>query len=185
MSAPASAARRWHPVLHRWPSVLGLAAAVGSLATGSDHEGVAITLTVAAVCYLSAAALGKPWIAWPAILGGTLVVTVSELVGLPWWSGLAVVAVALVVIGLIRRAPRLALTAETVGLVGFGAAAVTALFLAPRVGLVVAGLALASHAVWDAVHLRRKLVVSPSMAEFCIFLDVPLGLGVIILAFIG
>ncbi len=31
-----------------------------------------------------------------------------------------------------------------------------ALFLAPRVGLVLADVVLASHAVWDVVHYRRK-----------------------------
>ncbi len=60
-----------------------------------------------------------------------------------------------------------------------------ALFLAPRVGLVLAGLVLASHAVWDVVHYRRNQVVPRSLAEFCMLLDVPLGVGFIVLAVIG
>jgi hypothetical protein len=39
-----------------------------------------------------------------------------------------------------------------------------------------------AHAVWDAVHLRRGVVVPRSLAEACIFLDVPLGIAVIALA---
>ncbi|MFE5309542.1 hypothetical protein [Isoptericola sp. NPDC056605] len=49
----------------------------------------------------------------------------------------------------------------------------------------VAGLALAGHGVWDVVHHRRDQVVPRSMAEACLFLDVPLGLGCIALAFFG
>jgi hypothetical protein len=51
--------------------------------------------------------------------------------------------------------------------------------------MVLAGLALASHAVWDAIHYRRAAVVPRSLAEFCMLLDVPLGLGAVVLALIG
>lgn len=185
VSTSSAAARRWHFVLHRWPVALGLAAAAGSLATGGNADSAAITVAIAAWCYLAAAALGRPWVVWVAVAGGTLVVIGTELVGLPWWAGLGSTAVILVGVGLVLRVPRLALTAETAALAGFGGVAVLSLFLAPQVGLVVAGLALASHAIWDAVHLRRKAVVSPSLAEACIFLDVPLGIGLILLAFLG
>jgi hypothetical protein len=47
---------------------------------------------------------------------------------------------------------------------------------------VAAGVVLASHAVWDLVHLRSGRVVPRSLAEFCIALDVPLGLGFVLLA---
>lgn len=110
-----------HPVLRRWPAVLGLAAAILSLAIGASRDGVATTVGVAALCYLAAAAL-----------------------------------------------------------VGFGGAAVAGLFIAPRAGLVLAAIALASHAVWDVIHYRRRQVVPRSLAEFCFVLDVPLSVGAII-----
>ncbi|QYC45166.1 hypothetical protein Nocox_38080 [Nonomuraea coxensis DSM 45129] len=185
MSATSPTAGRRHFVLHRWPTALGLAVAILSLVTGSNQESLAITLSVAAVCYLAAAALGEPWTVWPAALGASLVVVVSELIGMSWWAGLGGTAVVLVVVGLALRVSRSALLAQTLAVAGFGGAALIAVFSTPQVGVVVAGLALASHAIWDVIHLRRKLVVAPSLAEACIFLDVPLGLGLIVLAFVS
>jgi hypothetical protein len=170
-------------LLHRWPSVVGLLAAGFLIATGVNRESVAITLGVATLCYLGAAALNRPWVAWAAIAGGSLVVVAGELAGLTWWTAIGIVAAALVAIGLIGNVPRRALTAQTAALLGFGGLAVIALFLNPRVGMILAGLALASHAGWDLVHFRRDEVVPRSLAEFCILLDVPLGLALVVLAF--
>ncbi|MBA9002717.1 hypothetical protein [Thermomonospora cellulosilytica] len=172
-------------VLRRWPSLLGLTAAVLSLATGVNRESVAIVVCVAALCYLGAAASRRPWVAWAGIVGGSLVVVVSELAGLVWWAGVGVAALALVVGGLLGRVPRLALTAQTAALAGFGGLAVAALFPAPRVGLALVGVVLVSHAGWDLVHYRRDQVVPRSLAEFCMLLDVPLGVGAVILAVTG
>lgn len=179
------ATRRQHAILHHWPSALGLTAAVVALATGAGRDSVAITVAVATLCYLGAAALGRPWVAWAGIVGGSLVVTASKLIGLEWWVGMGIAALILIVAGLLRRASIPAVTAQTVALVGFGGVAVAALFLAPRVGLALAGVALASHAVWDVIHYRRNQVVPRSLAEFCMLLDVPLGLGAIVLAIAG
>ncbi|PZG02759.1 hypothetical protein [Micromonospora deserti] len=177
-------APRWRAVLHRWPSVVGLAAAVLQLATGADREAVAIVLCVATLCYLGAAALGRPWVAWAGVAAGSLVVVASELIGLVWWAGLGIVAVALIAGGLLGGASRPALTAQTAALLGFGGLAVAGLFIAPRVGLALVGVMLAAHAAWDLVHYRRNQVVPRSLAEFCIWLDVPLGIGAVVLAVI-
>ncbi|MFG1948750.1 hypothetical protein [Nonomuraea sp. NPDC048826] len=185
MSSPSTTVSRWHFLLHRWPTALGLAVAILSLVTGSNQESLAITLAVAAVCYLAAAALGEPWTVWPAVLGASLVVVVSELIGIPWWAGLGGTAVVLVLVGLALRVSRSALLAQALAVVGFGGVAMIAVFSTPQVGVIVGGLALASHAIWDVIHLRRKLVVAPSLAEACIFLDVPLGLGLIVIAFVN
>jgi hypothetical protein len=174
----------WQSVLHRWPSALGLAAAALVLATAADRETVAITVSVAALCYLGAAALDRPWIAWAGIVGGSLVLFASGWIGLPWWAGIGIAALALVIVGLLGRVPRPTLTAQTAALIGYAGLAVAALFIAPRIGLALAGVALASHGVWDLIHYRRRTVVPRSLAEFCLLLDVPLGLGVIILAII-
>jgi hypothetical protein len=87
----------------------------------------------------------------------------------------------LVAVGL-RLGSRPALAAQTAALVVHGGVAVSALALDPRAGAVVAGSVLAAHAVWDAVHLRRGVVVPRSLAEACIFLDVPLGIAIMTLA---
>jgi hypothetical protein len=179
----ATRTRRTGTLLRHWPGLLGLLAAAFQIITGATRETVAITVSVATLCYLGAAALNRPWVAWAGILGGSVVVVAGELAGLPWWAAVGVAAAALVAIGLIGGAPRPALTAQTAALLGFGGLAVVALFVAPRAGMVLAGLALASHAAWDVVHYRRDVVVPRSLAEFCILLDVPLGLALVVLAF--
>ncbi|QNP76199.1 hypothetical protein IAG44_41525 [Streptomyces roseirectus] len=175
-------AREGRGVLYRWPSVLGLVAAGLQFAAGVERESVAITLCVAALCYLGAAAWGRPWIAWAGIAGGSVVVVVSEVAGLVWWGGVGGAAGALVVVGVVTGASRPVLTAQTVALLGYGSLAVTALFLAPRLGLALAGLALMAHAAWDLRHYLRDEVVPRSLAEFCVLLDVPLGIGAVVVA---
>jgi hypothetical protein len=73
-------------------------------------------------------------------------------------------------------------SAQFVGGIVYAGLALAALAMDPDAGLAVAGLVLASHAAWDAVHHRRRAVVSRSLAEACIALDLPLGLGLVALA---
>lgn len=170
---------RW--LRQRWPSAMGLGVAVLLLATGAaSRDTLVIGVTAAAFCYFAAAALGRPWVAWVSIVGASLAVVASEAAGLVWWGGLGMLALALVVIGLLSGA--LPTLMQGAALAGYGTLAVGALAMEPRAGLVLAGLALASHAVWDAIHYRRNEVVPQSMAEACLLLDVPLGLGCIALS---
>lgn len=171
----------WQALRRRWPAALGLAAAVVVLATGADRETLAIVVGVATLCYLAAAVSGRRWMAWVAVLGASVVVAASEVTGLPWWIGMGAVALGLVVVGLLTRVPLATLGAQTAALLGYGGLAVVALYLAPQAGPVLAGLVLAGHGVWDLVHYRRDRVVSRSLAEFCMLLDVPLGLGFVVL----
>jgi hypothetical protein len=170
---------------HRWPSALGLVVAGIAIATGPNRDSLAITVSVAALCYLAAAALNRPWVAWAAILGGSLVVVVGELAGLVWWGAIAIVAAALIAIGLALRVPRRALAAQAVALLAYGGLAVVALAIDLRTGMILAGATLAGHAAWDLVHYRRNAVVHRSLAEFCMLLDVPLGVALIVLALTG
>lgn len=172
-------------LLNRWPSVLGVGCAVLVLATGAERTVLAIVLGVAALCYLAAAATGRRWMAWVGVGAGSLAVAASKLAGLPWWAGLGIVAVALVAAGLLGGVPRRPLTAQSLALLGYGGLAVTAVLVAPAVGMVLAGSALAAHGIWDIVHYRRDQVVPRSLAEFCVLLDVPLGLGFLVLAAAG
>ncbi|MEE6258143.1 hypothetical protein [Plantactinospora sonchi] len=169
-------------ILHRWPSAVGLTAAVLVLATGPDRQTLSITVCAATLCYLGAAALARPWVAWAAVPGFSLVIIASRVLGLPWWAVAGIAALILVVVGLVGRVSYPALTAQAVAVAGFGGLAVAALLIAPSFGLVLAGLVLASHGIWDAVHYRRNAVVPRSLAEACMLLDVPLGLGFIVLA---
>lgn len=172
-------------ILHRWPSALGLAIAVVQLAGDPDTETIATVTGVALLCYLGAAALDRPWVAWAGCPVFGAVVVASQAVEVSWWVVCAVVAAALVVAGVVLRVPRPPLTAQAAALIAYGGVTVAALFLAPRAGLAMAGVALACHAVWDVIHYRRNQVVPRSLAEFCVLLDVPLGVGAIILAITG
>jgi hypothetical protein len=185
ISTTAEDAPRSQGVLRRWPSALGLAVAALQLALDPDTETVATVIGVAALCYLAAAALDRRWVAWAGCVVFTLVVVAGEAIGLAWWAVGGVLALALVVAGLLLGVPRPPLTAQTAALIAYGGVAVAALFLAPRVGLVLAGVALVCHSVWDAIHYRRNQVVHRSLAEFCVLLDVPLGVGAIVLAMAG
>ena len=121
--------------------------------------------------------------AWAWIPIGFVVVAAGRFVGLHPLVATGVTAVALVAVGLLRTRTRRVVTLETAGLLLYGALAVGALLLAPAVGLVVVALTLIAHGVWDVWHLRRhRDLVSPSLAEACIALDVPLGLAVLVVA---
>jgi hypothetical protein len=181
----AEDAPRPQGILRRWPSALGLAVAALQLARSPDTETVATVTGVAVLCYLAAAAVDRRWVAWAGCVGFSLVLVASQVAGLAWWAVGAAVALALVVAGLLVGVPRPPLSAQAVALVGYGGVAVAALLLAPRGGLVLAGVALAGHSVWDVVHYRRNQVVHRSLAEFCVLLDVPLGVGAVVLAIAG
>ncbi|MGH4026957.1 MAG: hypothetical protein ACRDRV_20480 [Pseudonocardiaceae bacterium] len=174
----ASAGARALPA--RWPSLLGLVAAAALLLAGAaDRTTVGITVAVAAICYLAAAALDRPWAAWAAIPAATVVIFVGGLLGAQPLVSLAVAAAVLVGVGLVIRAPRAALTAQSVAVLGYGGLAVVGLAIAPTVGLVLVAVTLVGHGAWDVLHLRRGIVVPGSLAEACVALDIPLGLAVL------
>lgn len=175
---------------HRWvlryrPIALGLSVAAFQIVTGIAAEAVAITVAAAACCYLVGAAFGRPWTAWVAVLVGSVVVVLSEAAGIRWWIGLTGFAALLLVIGLFRRVPAPVLAAQSLAMVGYGGIAVVAVLVSPRMGCALAGIALAAHALWDYRHWRRRDVVPRSFTEFCIVLDIPLGIAAIVVAFAG
>ena len=138
---------------------------------------------IATLCYLAAAVTGLRWMAWLWVAVGTALIFVARLIDVPRWWVLALAGVALAAIGFIRR-PAVT-TPQTLAMVGYFGVAVVALFLAPRVGLALAGLALLTHAVWDVVHYRRNIVVGRSLAIWCIGLDVVAGVTCVVLAILG
>lgn len=176
----AMAEPRPHALLARWPTALGLVAAAAAFLSGADRDGVAITVAVAAVCYLAAAALGRRWTGWAAIPVVTVLVVLGGLLGAEPLASLAVMAVVLVVTGLALRVSRATLTAQAVGVLLYAGLAVVALALAPTVGLVLAAVTLIGHGAWDIWLLRRDAVVPRSLTEACIALDVPLGTAVLV-----
>lgn len=185
-STPLPAGLPNRPVLlRRRPALAGLASAVLLFFTSSDSEGLAITVVIAALCYLGAAALDRRWVAWVGIPVGGALVTASRLADFPWWAALGLAAAALVVVGLAAGAAARAVTPQAIALVAYGGVALVATFLDPRAGLLPAGVVLTLHGVWDVIHYRRDVVVSRALSEFCVLLDVPLGAGCIVLALLG
>jgi hypothetical protein len=180
-AAAPDVTRTWSAIVRRWPVVVGLLGAAFVAILSPDRQTVVISLLVALACYLAAAALGVPWVAWAAIPVASLLVTVGAFIGIDPWFMLGGASVVLIVLGLVLGASRAALAAQSLALVGYGGIGLIALSLGPLVGAVLASLALMVHAVWDVVHYRRNAVVSRSLAEACMFFDVPLGLAVIIL----
>jgi hypothetical protein len=180
--APAPAtAHRATALWRRWPIALGLFAAALAVMTGGDQDTVITALLVALACYLAAAALDRPWVAWAAVPVASVAVTAGQFVDIDPWFVIGGASVVLIVVGLLRRASQPALTAQSLAMLGYGGAAVLALAFSPVAGAVLASLALIAHAVWDVVHYRRNAVVPRSLAEFCMYFDIPLGVAVIVL----
>jgi hypothetical protein len=165
----------------RWPIALGLLAAAFAFLAGGDRETVITALLVALTCYLAAAALDRPWVAWAAVPIASLAVTAGQFLDIDPWFVIGGASVVLIVVGLLRRASQPALSAQSLAMLGYGGAAVLALAFSPVVGAVLASLALIAHAVWDVFHYRKNAVVPRSIAEFCMFFDVLLGVAVIVL----
>ena len=172
---------RFAALVHRWPSAVGVLAAAGLFLAGADRVSVALVVAIAATCYVAAAAFSLPWMAWAWIPLSFVVVLAGVLVELDPLVATAGAAAVLVVVGLLRGALRPALTLEAAGLLLYGSIAVGALLLAPTAGLVVVAVTLVAHGIWDLWHLRRhRDLVSPSLSEACVALDVPLGLAVLV-----
>ena len=182
--APASA-RPTTALLRRWPIAVGLLAAGLAFLAGGDRETVITALFVALACYLAAAALDRPWVAWAAVPIASAAVTAGQFLDIDPWFVIGGASVVLLLVGLLRRASQPALTAQSLAMLGYGGAAVLGLAFSPVVGAVLASLALIAHAVWDVFHYRKNAVVPRSLAEFCMFFDIPLGVAVIVLVLAG
>ena len=183
-AAPASS-QATLSLWRRWPAAVGLLGAAFVAVVSPDRETVVLALLIAIGCYLAAAALSTRWVAWAAIpIGGALVVA-GALIGIDPWFVLGGASIVLVVLGLMLGASRTALAAQSIALVAYGGVALAALALGPAVGAVLASLALVAHAIWDVIHYRRNAVVPRSLAEACMFFDVPLGVTIIVLALAG
>lgn len=152
-----------------------------TITTGTTTLTPATAVGVAALCYLAAAATRTRWVSWLGVPVFSGLAFAGLLGFLPWWVLFLLAGVLLVLVGGLVGAGRVTLT-QAAAMAGYFGVAVVALFLAPRAGLVVAGLALAAHALWDVRHYRRDIVVNRSMAVFCIGLDLTVGVLCVVLA---
>jgi hypothetical protein len=169
----------------RWPILVGLA--VAAFIAVSLDSGVELSkvLAASAVIYLGAAAFKRRGAAWPMFLVTFVIIGVANVVDFgfdPAWAVLGV-GIVLLVYGLLRGAIRPAegLPLQTLAMLGYGGAAVIALFVNPIVGSYLVATGLLGHAAWDAYHHWKGRVVSRSMAEFCLVLDTALAVTIIVL----
>lgn len=163
----------------------GLAAMHGlALTTGTTTSTPATSVGVAALCYLAAAATHTRWVSWLGVPVFSGLAFAGLVVSPPWWTLFVLAAVVLLLVGLLAGTG-LVSSVQGSALLGFFGVAVVALQLEPRVGLALAGLALAAHALWDVWHYQHDAVVSRSMAVFCIGLDVTVGGLCVVLALLG
>jgi hypothetical protein len=169
--------------MHRWPTALGIAvAALAAFDVDDGLEFAALTVLMALI-YLSAAALDRPWSAWVVLLAG---LPLAFFIPSTWGDVpsviLLVAAPAFLVLGMARgqwqRSGGLRL--QTAGMLAFGSIILVALFYVdPDLGGKLVGIAILSHAVWDAYHYLRDRVVTRSYAEFCAVCDVLLGAAIL------
>lgn len=167
---------------------VGVLTGAALLLGGGALDGLTATTPMTAVgiatlCYVAAAATGIRWMSWAWAGIGTVLVFAAELLDLERWIVLAAVGAALVVVGLVLR-PRVTVP-QAVAMIAYFGIAIVALFLAPRIGLAIAGAALIAHAAWDLVHYRRDIVVNRSLALWCMGLDVFLGGACVLFAIVG
>jgi len=174
--------RRWADFLmHRWPTALGIAlAALAAFDVEDGLEFATLTLLLALV-YLGAAALDRRWSAWVLLVAGVLLTSFPS----PWGIDPSVVflvaAPVFLVLGVARglwRRPG-GLPFQTVGMLAFGSIVLLALYVDPDLGGNLVAFALIGHAAWDAYHYVRNRVVPRSYAEFCIFVDLLLGVAIL------
>ncbi len=156
----------------------------GTITNGTTTLTPASAMGVAALCYLAAAATKTRWVSWLGVPVFSGLAFAGLLGFLPWWLLFVVAGALLLAVGVTVGAGRVTMV-QAAAMLGFFGLAVVALYLAPRVGLALAGAVLATHAVWDVWHYLRNAVVSRSMAIFCIGLDVSIGILCVGLAISG
>ena len=181
------AAGRGGAVLRRWPTGVAVVSAAG-LVTATRGEDAASALgsmlLLLPLVYLVVATLGRRRLTWPAVLAGTVLVVVGQALDLASTATLLTVAAPLLlgydaVTGRLRRHDPVG--PQAVGMLAFGAIALTALAVDPDAGRYLVAAGWFAHGVWDFVHLRRDAVVSRSYAEWCGVVDVLVALGLVLL----
>jgi hypothetical protein len=164
---------RLYALLRRWPTVLGLGVAAFMLSDFEDGREFAIVLLIASVGYLAIAVVERPQATWWVLIGLLASVVCMRLLNIAPTPVLAVAAVIIAIVGLVRGSlRRLWLPAlQAPATLIFGTVAFIAIAASSQAGSTLVAVGLLAHTVWDLVHLRARAIVSPSLAEWCAVLD--------------
>jgi hypothetical protein len=165
------------------PTVLGVGVAALTLSDFDDGREFAIVLLIASVGYLAIAVLERPQATWWVLIGLLAGVVCLRLLNIAPGPVLAVAAVVMTIVGLVRGSlRRLWLPAlQAPATLIFGAVAFIAIAAGSQVGSTLVAVGLLAHTVWDLVHLRARAIVSPSLAEWCAVLDTLIAVGILVL----
>ncbi|MBZ2198198.1 hypothetical protein [Occultella gossypii] len=165
----------------RWPSVVGALALLANVWGGTDAHVTAMIIILAAMVYVAAAALDSRPSAWVMVAVATVAVTIAMVTALDAIVVLLVMAAGFAVFGMLRG-PRIRreVAIQTAGFVAFAAVALGAMMVGAVAAALLAATASLGHSAWDAVHHRRDRVVSRSLAEACMVLDIGLGLALLV-----
>ncbi len=174
---------RLHALLRRWPTALGFAVAALTLSDFDEGREFAIVLLIASVGYLLIAVLERPGATWWVLAGLLVAVVGLRLLNIPAAPVLAVAAVAMMVVGLLRGSLRRRWlpVLQAPATVLFGTVAFIAVAASPQIGSTLVAAGLLGHTVWDIIHLRARAIVSPSLAEWCAVLDTVIAIGILVL----
>jgi len=174
---------RRHMLLRRWPTALGVGVAALTLSDFDDGREFAIVLLIASLGYLAIAVLERPQATWWVLIGLLAGVVCLRLLNIAPGPVLAVAAVVMTIVGLVRGSlRRLWLPAlQAPATLIFGAVAFIAIAAGSQVGSTLVAVGLLAHTVWDLVHLRARAIVSPSLAEWCAVLDTLIAVGILFL----
>lgn len=180
----------------RWPTALAVlvTAAVVVVITRFEREAdyFGPSIAVMAGIYLMAYAIGRPWTAWPAFVVLSAVVTALQFLyahgiftlDAPVTMTLVLVPLWLWAVLRHRSAGGRTLLVQTLGMLAFGALTLICAAVEPRWAVLLAGVGILLHGVWDAYHFAANKVVNRPWSEFCGVLDLLTGVALIVAAFI-
>ncbi len=181
-TAPVTTGRATSGWSLTWPLLAG-ALVGGATAYGATGNDVAPVVAASGFVYLTAAALGRRAAAWPAFLVTFVLIGVAKAIdGFDPTIAMLGLAVVLAGIGFAqnRDRPTWGLPLQSAAMLATGAIALWAAGVNPTLAAILVAAGLFVHAAWDAHHLRTGRVVVPSMARFCLVLDVVAGALVLI-----
>ncbi|MFI0366851.1 hypothetical protein ACH35V_03165 [Actinomadura sp. 1N219] len=184
--AAATAARRFRLAAKRfWPAALAIAMSAPSMGGGGPEQvtSLAQALALLPLLYLLVETFHwrrGTWAVLAALLVSFTVLRAVDVVDPA--AVVAGVALAALVWGFVRgrlfRSKEL--QAQALGMIGFGAVALTGLIVDPDAGRYIVAAGWFAHGIWDLVHLKLDKVVLRSYAQWCAVVDVLIAAGLVV-----
>ena len=178
----------WKLAAQRWPSLAGLAVAYLAV-NGAAGADLAPLVALLPVGYVVAEVTRRPWTIWIVVAALFVVVPVTQRLGPEHAAlvrtltiGVVLTTLAVSALVLVLRKRKQEIGIQAVGLIIFGTIAVVAFFVPTSTAVLLLGVGLIGHGLWDIWHLIRGKVVPRQFAEFCAVLDIPAGLAYIWIA---